>query len=443
MSDQRARTRGDGGLPRSILSAETAEMPAIVVRKSPEPQPSPTRAASSLLGSGPEISRNVGPVLGGQAPDGRPRSGTYARPPEPPPVTEQLLAFAQRWRTILRLSLAGIITLAVVVGYRAPAQDQLLTSRTGRTENRSAVASATDSAESGSIESRSQNSGDEAETVAASAAGGNVDGSGVDGQASATDGASNGEPRAENDPDGPGGKSPPVDGGQRDPSTSSQVPSDDDTVAGSQPSPGAPSGDGTTPAISDPTAEALVDDGSIAIPTIAPSGGAATTLAKPGATTTTARSSSTTTSSATTSTTTTTSAAPAVTTRIEAESGQMLGTARARSSHKGYSGSGYVGDLINEGSGVTVSVDGRSGGNTPFLIRYSAGTSNGPPGARRMSVLVNGVMVTDAQMQRTKNWKTWSVVTGSLDLASGQNTITIVWQPGDTGWVNLDYIEIN
>lgn len=129
--------------------------------------------------------------------------------------------------------------------------------------------------------------------------------------------------------------------------------------------------------------------------------------------------------------------------RTEAETGRLLGAARSRMDHTGYSGTGFVGDLIAEGSGVEVTVDVPAGGSSQFTIAYAAGPENGPPDLRTISVLVNGVEATEARMELTASWDDWTIVSGPLQLAAGPNVITLVWQPGDTGWVNLDYVEIS
>ncbi len=139
------------------------------------------------------------------------------------------------------------------------------------------------------------------------------------------------------------------------------------------------------------------------------------------------------------STTTTNPPAPI---RVEAETGSLLGAARARSDHQGFSGSGFVGDLISEGSGVELVVDVPVGGPTSFTVAYAAGPENGPPDLRTVTVLVNGIHATEARMQLTASWDHWDVVTGTLDLPQGQTVITLLWQQGDTGWVSIDYIEI-
>jgi hypothetical protein len=67
----------------------------------------------------------------------------------------------------------------------------------------------------------------------------------------------------------------------------------------------------------------------------------------------------------------------------------------------------------------------------------------GKPGPRTLTVLVNGTRVTSASMALTTDWETWDVVVGQLPLVAGSNTISLVWADGDTGWVNIDYVQIN
>lgn len=128
--------------------------------------------------------------------------------------------------------------------------------------------------------------------------------------------------------------------------------------------------------------------------------------------------------------------------RVEAESGALLGTAAARSDHAGHSGAGFVGDLYTAGSGVEVEVEASTAGPTPFTVRYAAG-NNGPADVRTLSVLVNGAEAGTARMAVTDDWSDWDVVVGELDLVEGTNTVTLKWSGDDTGWVNIDYLQIN
>lgn len=129
--------------------------------------------------------------------------------------------------------------------------------------------------------------------------------------------------------------------------------------------------------------------------------------------------------------------------RVEAESGRLHGTAAVRRDHEGFSGSGFVGDLYTRGSGITIRAKSEAGGTTPFTVRYSAGKESGPAGSRMLTVFVNGDRVIRADMAVTASWSDWDVVVGEVPLEAGLNDITLIWDDDDTGWVNLDYIEIN
>lgn len=205
----------------------------------------------------------------------------------------------------------------------------------------------------------------------------------------------------------------------------------------------------TTPA-GDSVAPSTTAVGPGTPPTIATTSttAAPTTTVLPTTTTTipTTTESTTTTTSSTTTTaepgTTTSLITPPTVVRVEAESGTLLGTATSRSDHEGHSGSGFVGDIFTEGSGVTLTVTAPEGGATPFTVRYAAG-NNGPADLRTLTVVVNGVTVTTAQMAVTASWSDWAVVGGEVELVEGDNVISLLWAPGDTGWVNLDYIQLN
>ena len=128
--------------------------------------------------------------------------------------------------------------------------------------------------------------------------------------------------------------------------------------------------------------------------------------------------------------------------RVEAETGELLGTATIRDDHKGFSGTGFVGDIFTRGSGLSLTVESQADGPTPFTVGYSAGPVDGGPRKRMLTVFVNDDRVIRADMQLTESWSHWDVVVGELPLREGTNKITLRWAEGDTGWVNLDYIEI-
>lgn len=167
-----------------------------------------------------------------------------------------------------------------------------------------------------------------------------------------------------------------------------------------------------------------------------------TTSSEPGASTTTSDRIAPTAAVSTTTTETTGSSTPQPV-RVEAESGEVHGTAASRDDHAGFSGTGFVGDILTEGSGVTLLIESEKGGLTAFTVRYAAGQDNGPADGRSLTVFVNDERVTRAEMRVTASWSEWDVVVGELPLLPGTNKISLLWADGDTGWVNLDYIQIN
>lgn len=82
------------------------------------------------------------------------------------------------------------------------------------------------------------------------------------------------------------------------------------------------------------------------------------------------------------------------------------------------------------------------GGPRPFTIRYSAGPAQGAPQLRTLGVIVDGTRLTSAEMAATPTWDDWTVVSGTLELPAGGATITLEVQAGDSGEVNIDYIEV-
>ena len=375
----------------------------------------PNRSAfggAAVLGSGPEISLNRGSSPHSGAPPAR---TPYVPVPAPAtlstPAFERVLDWSYRWRTLLGLGLAVVTTAAVLVAYQIPGGDNLATDAGGPgAESRSALAAATEFSATQPATSSTTESGERQVNSA------------VD------DDASNGEAESDSDPAAPN-------------ATTSTTPLATTTVTvtdeASSTTTSEPAIETSTTLESESTTSTSTDTTET---TIDPS--STTTSEQPGSTSTTGPTTTEPTTTTTPDSTTTTVGTTPPTVRVEAETGTLLGAARARSDHDGFSGSGFIGDIISEGSGVSLAVD-AVGGATPFTFRYSASPENGPPGQRTLSVLVNGQRVTEAQMRLTASWDDWDVVVGSLDLVAGPNIITLVWEPGDTGWVSIDYIEIN
>ncbi|RKQ86807.1 glucose/arabinose dehydrogenase [Solirubrobacter pauli] len=133
--------------------------------------------------------------------------------------------------------------------------------------------------------------------------------------------------------------------------------------------------------------------------------------------------------------------APADLGLYEAEEASVFGGAGINTDHSKYSGSGFVDNMTTQGSGVTFTVDAAQAGTQPVHVRYS----NGPnPSAKTkvVSLLVNGTEVEPLSLPSTVDWKTWAFTTRQLDLKAGSNTITLRYDAGDDGWVNVDLLKL-
>jgi hypothetical protein len=125
----------------------------------------------------------------------------------------------------------------------------------------------------------------------------------------------------------------------------------------------------------------------------------------------------------------------------EAEDASVFGGAGINTDHSKYSGSGFVDNMTTQGSGVTFTVNAAQAGPQPVHLRYA----NGPnPSAKTkvVSLIVNGTEVEPLSLPSTADWKTWAFATRQLNLNSGANTITLRYDAGDDGWVNVDLLKL-
>ena len=125
-------------------------------------------------------------------------------------------------------------------------------------------------------------------------------------------------------------------------------------------------------------------------------------------------------------------AAKAQGTIYEAENAQLTGTSVA-TSHKGFSGTGYVTGFDNDGDKAVFKFTPAKEGNYQLYICYSA-----PNGTKNNTVYVNDT--NQGSIVFTSNSKFKELTIGKIWLNAGENTITIL---KDWGWFELDYIRID
>jgi PKD repeat protein len=133
--------------------------------------------------------------------------------------------------------------------------------------------------------------------------------------------------------------------------------------------------------------------------------------------------------------------APAGVTRYEAEAATLAGGANAQTEHPGYSGLGYVGGYQNPGASTTFKVNALADAATDVKLGYA----NGPnpfSGTKEVSLYVNDQFVKKLALPDTGAWASYGSITDRLQLRAGSNDISIRYDAGDDGNVNLDYLDV-
>ncbi|WP_051950715.1 carbohydrate-binding protein [Actinacidiphila yeochonensis] len=110
--------------------------------------------------------------------------------------------------------------------------------------------------------------------------------------------------------------------------------------------------------------------------------------------------------------------------------------------HTGYDGRGYVDGIWQQGASSTFPVHRAKTGAATYdlTIRYANASGDG----RTLSLYADGAKVRQVQLPpvgTAGDWNTWgqTTVTG-LTLSGAEPTVTLKWDAGDTGQVNLDWV---
>ncbi|MFV0525401.1 MAG: hypothetical protein ACK5RL_12995 [Acidimicrobiales bacterium] len=126
--------------------------------------------------------------------------------------------------------------------------------------------------------------------------------------------------------------------------------------------------------------------------------------------------------------------------RIQAEGGTTLGSARIRTDHPGYSGGGYLGDLITPGSGIALPAV-TTGHVTTIRICYATPPFGGS-GDRTVTLLDGTRPIGRVVFIPTGGPDQWTTVEVAVDLPAGSPiALSAVVEPSDSGWVNIDWFE--
>ncbi|MFC0106169.1 family 16 glycoside hydrolase [Kibdelosporangium aridum] len=127
----------------------------------------------------------------------------------------------------------------------------------------------------------------------------------------------------------------------------------------------------------------------------------------------------------------------------EAESARLTGGTGWNTNHTGYSGAGFVDRNWEPGSSTTFAVHPARASRHDIALRYANGPNPSPtPVSKSMSLYVNGKKEKQIWLAATGSWSKWATHVETVTLRPGPNTISYVYEPTDTGHVNLDKITI-
>lgn len=125
---------------------------------------------------------------------------------------------------------------------------------------------------------------------------------------------------------------------------------------------------------------------------------------------------------------------------VQAETGISVGNAVISGAHSGFTGDGMVEFITRPNSGVTnLTVDAPNAGPSDLFIRYSRREVNNNSSST-LGVFLNGTRQATAVFRNTGGWQLWSTTSVRLNLEAGENTVDFLFEAGDTGYANLDYI---
>ncbi len=125
---------------------------------------------------------------------------------------------------------------------------------------------------------------------------------------------------------------------------------------------------------------------------------------------------------------------------IEAENAPLYGTAKTNQDHWFYSGSGFVDTMVSQNAEVAFEVDMEQGGAYTADFRYS----NGNQSTKDLNLYVNGSYAGNLQFAASGgNWNIWKTVSTNLALSKGRNRISLRYDAGNSGNINLDKLTLS
>lgn len=127
---------------------------------------------------------------------------------------------------------------------------------------------------------------------------------------------------------------------------------------------------------------------------------------------------------------------------LQAEDATLSGGTQTNANHRDYIGTGFVDSWTSTGADATFTAVCDASGYYDLVVRYANGQASG----KTLSLYVNGQKVKQLTFPvvTAANWDTWSEISFGkiLQLYKGENTITLRYDTGDSGNINIDSIAV-
>ena len=123
-------------------------------------------------------------------------------------------------------------------------------------------------------------------------------------------------------------------------------------------------------------------------------------------------------------------------TNYEAENAIISGGG-INNNHAGFSGTGFWDNVGVVGNSIEFTVSSTAGRSTEVNCRYSSGDA-----IKTLTLYVNGIKLRAVSFPSTAGWTNWSTKIENVNLNTGNNTITFKYDSGNTGYLNIDYIQV-
>ncbi|GAB2840757.1 glycogen debranching protein [Actinoallomurus bryophytorum] len=128
---------------------------------------------------------------------------------------------------------------------------------------------------------------------------------------------------------------------------------------------------------------------------------------------------------------------------IESEDALNTGGVKTNVNHTGYAGRAFLDGLWSQGAASSYTLHRATAkpGVGALTLRYA----NANDDARTMTLSVNGQKVRQVTFSRiSDSWDSWGTVTvGDIPVSGRRPVVTISYEPGDNGSINLDWLEFH